>query len=272
MAETRVPLLKIQTKESALIDVSLSNPTTIKAVPHIRDLLKKYPQSIPLIFALKCYLKQKSLNEVAYGGLGGYSLTNMVLAYCIEQRRNSRPDLDTGVLLLGFLEHFGYHFDYTRYAVSSRRGELMRKTVLEKETFDIIRNTEGWEGRTNGKPKLFIEDPLTYRNLSRGTTRFPEVQASFRDAYESLTLDLPETEPRLPLLFDVDFATTRGVRNSSSSMLPIKTVLRQERWIKRRMQEGIKRFENRRRKKRGQSRRVRNSFANCTSSPLMIMM
>ncbi len=158
---------------------------------------------------MKCLLRQAELDDVSVGGLGGYALTTMVLAHCMHLRRYGRPDVDYGKVLLGFLETFGYDFDVVRHAVSMRRSEVhIKKTILEKETLEWIRNTSGWQGRTNGKPLPFVEDPLTGRNLARGSLRFRLVQKKFREAFK--TLQGRMDGPVLPYLIDVERALQRG--------------------------------------------------------------
>lgn len=215
IAQTKVPVLKIGTQDGAQIDLSLYNRSGVEAATFMRKTLKDYPNSIPVILVLKCLLKEAGLNEVASGGLGGYALTNMVLEYCNELRREGRPDVDCGEILKGFLKRFGFDFDWVYQAVSSRHGRVLKKHVLEKETLEWIRNTESWLGRTNGKRILLVEDPLTGRNLTNNTYRFPEIQTKFRQAVKELNVG---DVSRLWMLLDVDQALRRTYQHRPSTI------------------------------------------------------
>ena len=204
-----MPLLKIELLDGQSVDLSLYNNSGVKTARHMRKTLPKYPAAIPVILALKSLLKQARLDDASIGGLGGYALTTMVLAHCMHLRQRGRPDIDYGDVLRGFLETFGYDFDLVRHAVSMRRSEaIVKKSILEKETLEWIRDTSGWQGRTSGKPLLFVEDPLTGRNLARSSSRFLDVQRTFRAAFNEL--QGRKDGPVLPYLIDIERALHRG--------------------------------------------------------------
>jgi DNA polymerase sigma len=48
-----------------------------------------YPPLAPLVLVLKVLLRSVGLNEVANGGLSGFSLTNLVLAHLMEELKAS---------------------------------------------------------------------------------------------------------------------------------------------------------------------------------------
>ena len=55
------------------------------------------------------------LNEVFTGGLGSYSLYNMVIAHLLDHRKLAKPskaDGSLGGLLVSFLRRYGHDFDY----------------------------------------------------------------------------------------------------------------------------------------------------------------
>lgn len=108
----------------------------------------------------------------------------MALAHCKEMRLSGEIDIDYGYSLFKFLEKFGHHFDYIRQAVSSRRGGVLRKKVLEKETKDWIRDNIEWQGKTDGRRKLFVEDPMNGVNLTVSTTRWDIIKLNLKDAYK----------------------------------------------------------------------------------------
>jgi len=178
-----VPLLKIGTEEGTFIDVSLHNKSGVKAAAYMRKILDEYPASIPVILVLKSFLRQCNMDDVSLGGLGGYALANMVLAHCINLREIEEPEMDYGEVLMSFLETFGYKFDFVREAISSRHGGIVSKRYLGREA---AARTHG-PGLGYGKwTSLFVEDPLTGKNLAIGTNCFGSVQRLFRDAHKKL--------------------------------------------------------------------------------------
>ena len=98
---------------------------------------------------------QLGLHEVYLGGLGSWSLTNMVLAHLLEESAappapGSQPYGAAGKALLAFLQRFSGRgaFDYSRHAVSVRMGGCINRAALGL-------------GFAQAGTFLVLEDPLT---------------------------------------------------------------------------------------------------------------
>ncbi|GMH40189.1 hypothetical protein BSKO_08093 [Bryopsis sp. KO-2023] len=196
----RVPILKMSTEECE-IDLAIHTKQGIKQAAYIRKHLPTYPAMRPVCLVAKTLLKKLRLSNVVDGGLGGFSLANMTLAHCQAMRTSAEPDTDFGDVLIRFFQRYA-ELDFSRFAVTARHGGVMAKSILERETKDWIRYAEGWQGRTNGKRLLFVEDPLTGVNVASGTSRYSIIQRNFGLACERLTAER-HTGNSLDSLFEV---------------------------------------------------------------------
>ncbi|CAD7702388.1 unnamed protein product [Ostreobium quekettii] len=166
--------------------------------------LKEYPTARPVCLVIKTFLKELDLNEVASRGLGGYTLANMVLAQCLEDMGNPAEE-DYGEALLNFLELFGTRFDYVRQAVCLRRDGVLTKKQIEEEARKWIFNP-AWEGRTDRKKRLLVEDPLTGLNISGASSRYGEIRGHFSRACGELKRETEKGENVNPLNVLLDVA------------------------------------------------------------------
>jgi hypothetical protein len=129
---------------------------------------------------LPCTPAQLALHEVFHGGLGSWSLTNMVLAHLMEDTRahsghgggtaddaarGAARARHAGLALLSFLRRFGGQgFDYGRDAVSVRLGGCVRREQLQ--------------GFSNPNTFLALEDPLTGERRGLRRARWTPVAGS----------------------------------------------------------------------------------------------
>jgi hypothetical protein len=81
----------------------------------IAELLRENPALRPLVLVLKHFMKERGLMESYSGGLSSYGLVLMVARYLQEQSNA----MDTGSLLLGFLDFYSNHFDPRTMGVST---------------------------------------------------------------------------------------------------------------------------------------------------------
>ena len=69
----------------------------------VAALTEQLPACRPLLLVLKEHASERSLSAAYTGGLSSYALVLMVARYLQEQQQQ----LDTGSLLLGFLDFYG---------------------------------------------------------------------------------------------------------------------------------------------------------------------
>lgn len=79
--------LQLTTVEGVDVDISLGSDDGVKAAEIIKTKMREYPEAKPLTILLKAFLKARRLTDVSQGGLGGYSLVNMVIAHLQEEKK-----------------------------------------------------------------------------------------------------------------------------------------------------------------------------------------
>lgn len=122
IAKARVPLIKFRDAETSVsVDISFNADNGPRNCAIVRRLLVAHPEARPLILALKYILHSNWLSEVYYGGIGSYGLTLMVVSF-IQMRKRARASLALGDLFLGFLQLYGFQFNYELTGISLRNG------------------------------------------------------------------------------------------------------------------------------------------------------
>lgn len=127
----------------------------------MNQLLINYPVIKPIVLLMKFILKQKNLHEAYTGGIGSFVVFNMVYAYFLylirinklnvnskepysvdENKEYSKLKInkyfdirridkinDLGTFFYGFLNFYGYEFDYENYGISNfRLGQIFAKS------------------------------------------------------------------------------------------------------------------------------------------------
>lgn len=108
-------------ERSVQLDVSIEGAqhNGLLANRVIADLLQESPALRPLVLVLKQFLKERGLMESYSGGLSSYGLVLMAARYLQEQ--SGAGPMDTGSLLLGFLDFYSNHFDPRTTGISVSR-------------------------------------------------------------------------------------------------------------------------------------------------------
>ncbi|KAF6265340.1 hypothetical protein COO60DRAFT_1040617 [Scenedesmus sp. NREL 46B-D3] len=132
IGKARVPVLKLQLGSGTELDVSLNDDGGIKAVRFLQSFQQDYTAVRPLTLLLKCILKQRGLSDVSTGGLGSWSLVNMVLAHLMALSGTGEQVDHLGSMLLSFLQRFGVEFDLHTEAVAVKRGGFVKRKSLAK--------------------------------------------------------------------------------------------------------------------------------------------
>lgn len=122
IAKARVPLIKFRDAETSVsVDISFNADNGPRNCAIVRRLLAAHPEARPLILALKYILHSNWLSEVYYGGIGSYAITLMVVSF-IQMRKRAHASLNLGDLFLGFLQLYGFEFNYELTGISLRNG------------------------------------------------------------------------------------------------------------------------------------------------------
>lgn len=112
--KARVSLVKIVAREGGVqCDISFNQQNGPRNVPVIKKYLADYPALRPLLLVVKCFLQQRSLNEVFTGGLGSYAVLLLLVSHLQMLRYNfpgSKANL--GAVLQNFFMLYGRQFNY----------------------------------------------------------------------------------------------------------------------------------------------------------------
>ncbi|CAH8627207.1 unnamed protein product [Schistosoma intercalatum] len=176
-----VPIVKMTDKETELrVDISFNMINSVKAAELIRVFMKKYPCLPYLVFVLKQFLLQRSLNEVWTGGLSSYALILMCVSFLQHTLRPevSIDDVNLGILLVEFFELYGRHFNYRNTAIRITNGGCyVRKEVVQQNMERGLRPS-----------LLCIEDPLCPGNdVGRRSYCALQIKQAFEYAYVVLS-------------------------------------------------------------------------------------
>ncbi|CAH8429466.1 unnamed protein product [Dicrocoelium dendriticum] len=176
-----VPIVKMTDKDTGiLIDISFNMVNSVRAADLIQAYIKTFPCLPPLVFVLKQFLLQRSLNEVWTGGLSSYALILMVVRFLQD---TVPPGCDCqhinlGTLLLEFFELYGRLFNYSKTAIRvTDGGQYVRKEVVLQNMAQNIRQS-----------MLCIEDPLCPGNdVGRRSYQVLLIKQAFEYAYVVLS-------------------------------------------------------------------------------------
>lgn len=166
----RIPILKLTLEDGLQLDVSVADDSGPTNAAFVARRLVDFPAMRPLVLLLKCLLKQRGLNDVATGGLGSFSLANMVLCYLQSAVDPCVDAGDLGRLLLDLLYFYAARFNYRSLALSYYDGGVVTKLECGFEVRD----------------RLSVKDPLSGRDISGGTTRIQEVRSALLSAWVAL--------------------------------------------------------------------------------------
>lgn len=79
----------------------------------LKKCIQKYPQIKTMILALKLLIQKSNLSNNYLGGLSGFTLAGMVIAYVqlhesFRRLNDSLPDLSIAELMINFLKEYGF--------------------------------------------------------------------------------------------------------------------------------------------------------------------
>ncbi|GIL79163.1 hypothetical protein Vretimale_16704 [Volvox reticuliferus] len=215
----RIPILKLWTKSRVCVDVSVSDDSGPRAARYMVQQCRAFPPVKPLVLVLKTYLKACRLNEVNSGGLSSYSLTNMVIAHLQEELKSGHDISDLGETLYTFLLRYGEEHDYSSQAVSVGSGGIISKMSLGyamESARQAAASMGSYDGAVSWNERLFVDCPLTGRDVSNGTYRIDLVKGAFQQAARRLEAmaqgrRITDTSINyLQALFDVNRALKRS--------------------------------------------------------------
>lgn len=135
ITKARVPLCKYLDNATGLrVDVSFENLSGLTAVDTFLRWKDMYPAMPIIVTIVKHFLAMRGLNEPVNGGIGGFSVTCMVMSMLQMmpevQARAMAPGCNLGEMLLEFFDLYGNRFDYKTTAIRVSPPSYVPKVSL----------------------------------------------------------------------------------------------------------------------------------------------
>lgn len=160
-------------------DVSFDHISGLDAVTFVRQAIIDYPEARPIFLVAKTLLRQHQLNDVCFGGLGSFTLFNMVISH-LQQWQNNFSNivplsLKSKRLLESFFTLYGTNLSVTTIGISTRDGGSY---------YD--RATRYPDAKMKGQG-ISVEDPtLTTNELGTNCYKLGVIRKLFEDAAKAL--------------------------------------------------------------------------------------
>lgn len=118
----KVPLVKYRDKITGLkVDISFENDTGLIANKTFQYWKTQYPAMPILVTVIKHLLAMRGLNEPFNGGIGGFSITCLVVSLLQNmpqvQSRSMIPEHHLGEVLMEFLDLYGNQFNVSTTSI-----------------------------------------------------------------------------------------------------------------------------------------------------------
>ncbi|KAM5475600.1 putative polynucleotide adenylyltransferase [Microsporum audouinii] len=174
IAHARVPIIKFVDGLTGLkVDLSFDNNSGLAAIDTFKAWKEEYPAMPVIASIIKHFLLIRGLNDVATGGLGGFSIICLVTSILQHLPRGvGEPNL--GSVLMDFFDLYGSRFDAGAVGIQFDPPGYFYKTV--RGIYNASKGT-----------RLSIIDPNNPDNdISGGTKEIPRIFGAFADAYQSI--------------------------------------------------------------------------------------
>lgn len=174
IAHARVPILKFVDKLSGLrVDLSFDNDSGLVANDTFQRWKTEYPAMPVIVSVIKQFLLLRGLNEVPTGGLGGFSITCLVMSL-LQHMPHGYMESNLSTVLMDFFDFYGNTFDFEKVGI-----RMNPPGYFDKRVYRVYKE--------NNNARLSIEDPNNSQNdISGGTREVALIFRSFSDAYRAL--------------------------------------------------------------------------------------
>ncbi|KAK1754256.1 putative Poly(A) RNA polymerase protein [Echria macrotheca] len=181
ITRAKVPLVKYVDSIACLkVDISFENMGGVKAIDTFRAWKEMYPCMPILVTLIKQLLNMRGLNEPVHGGLGGFSITCMVVSMLQMmpevQSSSMDPMHNLGDLFMNFLDLYGHQFNFKQVAICLDPPMYIQKDTIKqfsyryRERFSIIdpnnpeNDVAGGSSQTVAIRSLFQQTFTTLQN------------------------------------------------------------------------------------------------------------
>ncbi|KAG5301743.1 Poly(A) RNA polymerase cid14 [Histoplasma ohiense] len=178
IAHAKVPIIKFVDRLTGLkVDLSFDNSTGIAANKTFQVWKSQFPAMPVIVSVVKQFLLLRGLNEVATGGLGGFSIICLVTSL-LQHLPYSGAEPNLGGVLMDFFDFYGNKFDSRTVGI-----QFDPPGYFDKKLLGVY--------QANKQQRLAILDPNNPHNdISGGTKEIPLIFRAFADAYQTLKQEL----------------------------------------------------------------------------------
>jgi len=135
ISKAKVPLVKyVDLKTGLRVDLSFENDTGLVANRTFKDWKAEHPAMPILVTLIKQFLSMRRLNEPVNGGIGGFTVTCLVMSLLqlMPQVRsgNMVPEHHLGEVLMEFLDLYGNEFNCLTTAIQLNPAGYIPKVCI----------------------------------------------------------------------------------------------------------------------------------------------
>ncbi len=175
--DAKVSLVKLVSRDGDVhCDICIGHENGPRNVPIICSFVQQYPALRPLLMVVKCFLSQRSLNEVYTGGLGSYAVLLLVVSH-LQMLRYNFPNIEAnlGAVLIEFFHLYGRMFN------------ICVAGIAAKGDGSYYNKAQRYDTKANETIRISLEDPNDLDN-NIGTNSFAvgRVRRAFANAYNHL--------------------------------------------------------------------------------------
>ena len=189
IASARIPIIKFVEAESGInFDVCFEQESGITIAKMVSTWIQEVKGLRELVLVVKQFLSARKLNNVRFGGLGGFSMVCLCYSFLKLHPKISakciNPLENLGTLLIEFFELYGIHFNYESVGICLLDDGFGYLTKNSHPELSFSR------GPRRGPPDnytLIIQNPLSpNENITAGTFRLRWITKAFFGAYQLL--------------------------------------------------------------------------------------
>jgi non-canonical poly(A) RNA polymerase PAPD5/7 len=199
IAKAKVPIIKFVDAITGLkVDLSFNNETGIVANNTFHQWKAQYPTMPVLVSVIKQFLMIRGLNDVAFGGLGGFSTICLVTSL-IQHHILPGQIPNLGDLLLNFFWFYGHVFNKQEIAIRLEPPGYVRKVGWPWSNLPLLTRVQDqydpFLHNNDRSDRLAIVDPnKADNNISGGTAEIDMIIKCFRQAYKDLQAQMTRRE------------------------------------------------------------------------------
>ncbi|KFX94189.1 hypothetical protein V490_04486 [Pseudogymnoascus sp. VKM F-3557] len=181
ISKAKVPLVKYIDYYTGLrVDVSFENDTGLIANKTFQNWKDTFPAMPILVTIVKQFLAMRGLNEPVNGGIGGFTVTCLVVSLLQHmpqiQSGNMVPEHHLGEILMEFFDLYGNEFNVTTTAIQLKPPAYVSKNNARQIIY-----------RAGNLDRFSIIDPNNSSNdISGGSHNTQAIRKAFSEAFDDL--------------------------------------------------------------------------------------